>query len=271
MVRCGRDMKKMLLFLAAVLVIALTACASDADISPNYEPLLNALRAIETEDSQTVHEQDETVTMEVYKIEYILSDEDAEFINVLFYNHETVAREGLTKSVATIKFHIGEDSLYTSFDRDELEGTIGGEMVFVELTDSEHEALHELILSYTQTLESPDNSDISPENEAILIIHNGWDDIKDVKIPDTEYILSSEDAEFITDLFYNHEYEVLDSPTQSIATITLNIGDDYLSTSLSSNHPSGIVGGELILVRLTDSEVSKVDELILSYAPDIEY
>ena len=81
--------------------------------------------------------------------EYTLSDEDAEVIRDLFYNHEIIVLEDSLMYAHSLRFQIGEDYLRTCVSSiDTLDGMINGELVLVELYDDECETIRQIVLKY---------------------------------------------------------------------------------------------------------------------------
>lgn len=83
--------------------------------------------------------------------EYILEDEQAQTIAGLFYNHEMQINDSPTSSAASLAFQIGEDYLNTSMSSLEtLSGRIDGELVTIELSEQEYEAVYQIASQYAQ-------------------------------------------------------------------------------------------------------------------------
>lgn len=83
--------------------------------------------------------------------EYVLEDEHAEVILDMFYNHEMQILDSPVESIATLQFGIGEDYLTTSMDALwSLSGRINGELVGIELNDSEYETVRWIVSQYVQ-------------------------------------------------------------------------------------------------------------------------
>ena len=81
--------------------------------------------------------------------EYTLSDEDAEVIRDLFYNHEIIVLEDSLMYAHSLRFEIGEDYLRTCVSSiDTLDGMINGELVLVNLNDDECETIRQIVLKY---------------------------------------------------------------------------------------------------------------------------
>lgn len=115
-----------------------------------------------------------------------------------------------------------------------------------------------------------------PSNQSdavILEIYGRWNEEEDIwDSTKSEYILSPEDSEFITGLFYDHEKEVIDSPIASVATLGFRTGEDHLSSSMGGlNTFDGTIGGESVVMGLSESERETVRQIILTYAPDTIY
>lgn len=83
--------------------------------------------------------------------EYTLSDDEADTIVNLFYNHEIMTVDSPIASVATLCFQCGEDYLTTSLDSlNILSGRINGELVVVFLSESEYKEVHQIVSQYVQ-------------------------------------------------------------------------------------------------------------------------
>ncbi len=119
--------------------------------------------------------------------------------------------------------------------------------------------------SETETEEPSNQSDA-----VILEIYGRWNEEEDIwESTKSEYTLSPEDSEFITGLFYDHEKEVIDSPIASVATLGFRIGEDHLNSSMGGlNTFDGSIGGESVVMDLSESERETVRQIILTYAPD---
>lgn len=112
--------------------------------------------------------------------------------------------------------------------------------------------------------------DVEIDDAVILLVFGGADVSETQAGQDMEYTLSAEDAEAMFHLFYSHEKEVLDSPVESIATLEFQIGEDYLNTSMGAIKTlSGKVGGQLVMIRLSESECDEVYQIISRYVPDV--
>ncbi len=84
-----------------------------------------------------------------------------------------------------------------------------------------------------------------------------------------EFILSGEDAQLITDLFYVHEKEIHSSPCDSLYDFEFQIGADNLGTTQSLGILDGRVGGEFVTMRLSEDESEALRSLISQYVQDI--
>lgn len=85
-----------------------------------------------------------------------------------------------------------------------------------------------------------------------------------------EYFLEDEQAQTIVDLFYNHEMQIIDSPLLSIATLTFQIGEDFLNTSMSDlGTLSGIINDEQVTIELSDWECEAVYQIVSQYAQGV--
>lgn len=98
-----------------------------------------------------------------------------------------------------------------------------------------------------------------------LLIYGEWNDENRT----TEYTLSDEYSQIIVDLFYNHERELLDSPVSSVGSLQFQIGEDFLTTSMSSlGTLSGRISGELVAIELSEGEYETVHQIISTYTQD---
>ena len=99
------------------------------------------------------------------------------------------------------------------------------------------------------------------KNAVTLLVHSDKYD---------EYFLEDEQAQTIVDLFYNHEMQIIDSPLLSIATLTFQIGEDFLNTSMSDlGTLSGIINDEQVIIELSDWECEFVYQIVLQYSQGV--
>lgn len=86
-------------------------------------------------------------------IEIALEDEWAQTIFDIFYNHEMQIIDSPPLSAATFAFKIGEDFLETSMGAlKSLTGRINGKLVLVKLSDSEYDAVYQIISPFAQDI-----------------------------------------------------------------------------------------------------------------------
>ena len=86
----------------------------------------------------------------------------------------------------------------------------------------------------------------------------------------TEYTLSDEQADYIKEIFYNHEKNSIDSPLMSIGTVEFQIGNDILSTSIGGlSVLDGVINGKYVMIELSESERQQLQELITTYVTDL--
>lgn len=86
-------------------------------------------------------------------IEFALEDERAQTIFDIFYNHEMQIIDSPPLSAATFAFKIGEDFLETSMGAlKSLTGRINGKLVLVKLSDSEYDAVYQIISPFAQDI-----------------------------------------------------------------------------------------------------------------------
>jgi len=91
-----------------------------------------------------------------------------------------------------------------------------------------------------------------------LTVHPGWEGSTD-----ETYKLEGEQAEFITALFYEHEKEAVDSPSASIATLTFQIGEDFLNTSMGELRTlDASIGGKGYVIELSESEYAAMLDIV---------
>ncbi len=114
--------------------------------------------------------------------------------------------------------------------------------------------------------EQPAAVDPAPEQPAAeadsatvtLTVHPGWEGSTD-----ETYKLEGEQAEFITSLFYEHEKEAVDSPSASIATLTFQIGEDFLTTSMGELRTlDASIGGEGFVIELNEQEYAQMLDIV---------
>jgi len=91
-----------------------------------------------------------------------------------------------------------------------------------------------------------------------LTVHPGWEGSED-----ETYTLEGKQAEFITALFYEHEKEAVDSPSESIATLTFQIGEDFLNTSMGELRTlDASIGGEAFVIELSEQEYAAMLDIV---------
>lgn len=114
--------------------------------------------------------------------------------------------------------------------------------------------------------ERPATVDPAPEQPAAeadsatvtLTVHPGWEGSTD-----ETYKLEGGQAEFITALFYEHEKEAVDSPSASVATLTFQIGEDFLTTSMGGLRTlDASIGGEGFVIELSESEYATMLDIV---------
>lgn len=87
---------------------------------------------------------------------------------------------------------------------------------------------------------------------------------------DEEYILEDEQAQIISNLFYNHEMELCDTPIANVETLAFQIGEDTLSTSMGDLRTlDGTINGEAVIVELSDDEYEAVYQIVSQYAQGV--
>lgn len=102
--------------------------------------------------------------------------------------------------------------------------------------------------------------------DVILRVFGDWDEAAGTQAVN-EYPLSDEQAEFVRSLFYRHERQTLSSPTDSIATLELRIGEDSLLTSVEGlSTLEGRIGGELVSLTLSGQEHERLYRIVARYA-----
>lgn len=99
------------------------------------------------------------------------------------------------------------------------------------------------------------------KNVVTLFVYDGRDE---------EYILENEQAETISNLFYNHEMELYDTPIENVKTLEFQIGEDTLSTSMGDLKTlNGTINGETVIVDLSDDEYEAVYQIASQYAQGV--
>ena len=64
--------------------------------------------------------------------------------------------------------------------------------------------------------------------------------------------------------------QIIDSPLLSIATLTFQIGEDFLNTSMSDlGTLSGIINDEQVIIELSDWECEFVYQIVSQYAQGV--
>lgn len=113
-----------------------------------------------------------------------------------------------------------------------------------------------------QSTQQTNHSSEPFEEEVMLILHDEGDT--------QTHMLPQEQAQVITDLFYNHPKKIIDTPVESVGTVQFQIGQDTLSTSMGTLETlSGNVQGELVLIHLSEREYEQVHQIVSQYAQDI--
>jgi hypothetical protein len=106
-------------------------------------------------------DSDDVVTLLVYgdwddeknvkneDVKYTLLDKHSVIITELFNNHEKEISGSPIESIASLQFQVGADYLATSMGSlGTLSGRIGGELVVMELDESECETIYQIISTY---------------------------------------------------------------------------------------------------------------------------
>lgn len=84
------------------------------------------------------------------------------------------------------------------------------------------------------------------------------------------YVLKGEQAQAISNLFYDHEMQIIDSPLESIATLQFRIGEDLLCTSMGDlGTLDGRINGNLVVLELSGEEYEAVYQIVSPYAEGI--
>ena len=158
----------------------------------------------------------------------------------------------------------------THHAEDPLNSTDAATMPEVDVPRSDANPTGELVKPDDAEKEHPDSTDAAADaeqNAPVLIVY-GWDEIT-VKRDDRVFPLDSQQAEFITELFYNHESEILEGPISLATTVQFKIGEDYLATSHGANGTlDGTVNGELVMLELEQDEWDTVCQIVSHFLED---
>jgi hypothetical protein len=80
------------------------------------------------------------------------------------------------------------------------------------------------------------------------------------------YQLTEQQASVLRKIFREHEHQVIEWPTQSIASLEFRYGEDFLLTSLDAlGTLNGQIDGQLVLVKLTEEEEQELFQVISEY------
>ena len=113
----------------------------------------------------------------------------------------------------------------------------------------------------------PTDSNISDSTGETESTEADSDDVI-LSVDGNEHILTSDDADFIFDLFYVHEKEINSSPCDCLEYITFQIGSDFLDMTESLGDLHGMIGGEFVTINLSEYEEEVLRKLVSQYTAD---